>query len=142
MAYILPTTGYVTAYGSLTIYNATTRKPSSTVKITADAIDQTTTLPDGRIIDLATAENTIWIPSQFTQRYIFTSGGIDYLRTILQYIDNNTQQTITFYAVDGYDSYTCTGRMTRAIEVTPIEHNDWEAIEVACTFKPSSVWTT
>lgn len=141
MAYAIPPTGYVSAYDLLALHNDTTRVATSTVKQVVRALNQTVILPDGRVLDLAAGEDTIWIPVEFTQRYLVKSGGAAWMTSINEYIDNQTEGTIEITESNGSTTWTATGRITKpCIEVTPIQPNDGVTIEIELTFLASSDW--
>lgn len=141
MAYAIPSTGYVTSYGSLTLHDGATLFASSTVKEVVRALDQSVVLPDGRVLDLALGGNTIWVPIPFTLRYLVKSSGQSVMTSINAYIDNNTEETITFKASNAATTWTATGRIIKpCVEVTPIQPNDGTMIEIELTFKASSDW--
>ena len=142
MAYAIPPTGYVSAYDLLALHNDTTRVASSTVKEVVRALDQTVILPDGRVLDLAAGEDTIWVPITFTQRYLIKSGGAAWIKTLNEYIDNNSEGALTFTESNGVTTWNATGRIIKpCVEVTPIQPNDGTMIEIELTFKASSDWS-
>ena len=141
MAHVLPAIGYISVYGALTLHNGTTRRASSYVKRTMRALDQSVVLPDGRVLDLASGENTIWVPDMFKGRYFISSGASTWHETVLQAIDNAASASMTYYEADGGASYTGTGRMMSCVDVSSIEIHDLDRMEIECTFKLLSDWS-
>lgn len=142
MAHVLPISGYISTYGLLALHSAANnREASSAVRGTMRAIDQSHELPDGRMIDLAYNQNTIWVPKKFKGRYaLYDSGASIWLTEVLEYIDNHTQDTLVFAELDGTATYSATGRMLDCYEVTPRQVHSGAEMIIECVFQVTTDW--